>query len=190
MVMVVVVIKTKEYGGTMEGEYLTVAQIAQKTNIPETTVRRYLKLFETFFKSKTYGRTKKYQSDATEVISIIGQMYEDSKSTSEIRERLQSTVLQIIDVEKPEHVPVTINATSDIAILLEAQEMIVEAFREEIEEMRKSYSADNEKMLKEITSLQAEIIALRESQRQEKDRKEPVEGVSFFQKIINFFKAR
>lgn len=174
-------------GDSVVEEYLTVAQIAEKTNVPDTTVRRYLKLFETFFKSKAYGRTKKYSPDAVEIILVISKLYEESKSTSEIRERLQSTVLQIIDIEKPEHVPVTINTTSDIAILLEAQETIVQAFREEIEEMRKGYNADNEKMVKEIAALRTEIVALRDIHQQEKERQEASAKLSLIEKIRKFF---
>lgn len=89
-------------------EWLSVAEISSITNIPENTIRRYSKVYSRHFRAKQYGKTKKYSSDAVELVKAIYSYYQAGTNTDEIREILQGQHSQVLDVqEEPHHKPIT-----------------------------------------------------------------------------------
>jgi len=58
-------------------EWLTIAELAERTAIPEPSVRRYLKIFSDFFTYKGGSRGKRFEETAAKVLIRIKQLYDE-----------------------------------------------------------------------------------------------------------------
>jgi len=88
----------------MVEEWLSIAEIAEKTGIPENTARRYVGKFSDFIQVKSTGRAKKYPPDTIQVVERISQLYQAGKGTDEIYELLsreQPLMVRIDEEEQP-----------------------------------------------------------------------------------------
>lgn len=65
-------------------EWLTIAELAERTKVPEPSVRRYLKAFGDFFNHKGGSRGKRYEDTAVKVLIRIKQLFEDGYQTDAI----------------------------------------------------------------------------------------------------------
>ncbi len=61
----------------MMDSWLSVSQLSEMTEIPETTVRRYTHKFQDFFRYEKRGRGKKFHPDSIKVIQRIASLYEE-----------------------------------------------------------------------------------------------------------------
>lgn len=57
-------------------DWLSVANLSEKLEIPETTIRRYLNHFNEYFQSEKIGRGKKYHVHSIEVLQRIASLYD------------------------------------------------------------------------------------------------------------------
>jgi len=139
-----------------EGEWLTIAEIAAKTDIPETTLRRYAQTFRDYLPSETDGRATRYPPEAVQTFQQIAWMYQQGHKTREIRQWLASKV------------PPSTTVVVEDSTLVEAQSRVVQQLLETIHEMKTA----NERMARELEQLRAELAAAREEARQrEEERK-------------------
>lgn len=69
-------------------EWLSISQLSNKTEIPESTVRRYTNKFDKFFRYEKRSRGKKYHPESLEVLNRIATLYNDELQADEIEERL------------------------------------------------------------------------------------------------------
>lgn len=97
---------------------LKVADIAEQTKIPESSVRRYLRQFNDFITSKRFGRATVYSQDVVPLITRIGNLYTEGKSTTEIFEILKRDT------------PITISPDSTEAALAPTTYTTIEQFTE------------------------------------------------------------
>lgn len=68
--------------------WLSISQLSEVTEIPETTVRRYTNKFQAFFRYEKRGRGKKFHPDSIEVIKRIALLYEQDYEAEEIEKIL------------------------------------------------------------------------------------------------------
>ena len=80
--------------------YLTVGELVQKTGIPETTVRRYLGIYNSFINSKKFGNTTKYNENCVKVIKNIYKKYQNGMKTEEIRDFLAESEPQYLEIRQ------------------------------------------------------------------------------------------
>ncbi|MEH7452294.1 MerR family transcriptional regulator [Gottfriedia acidiceleris] len=78
-------------------EWITITELAERTNIPEPTVRRYLKLFKTFFKDNGGSRSKRYEEQGVKILVRIKNLYDSGRDTEEISGILTTEFSMIID---------------------------------------------------------------------------------------------
>lgn len=83
-------------------EWLTVSELAERTDIAESTVRRYLNNFEMFFNDKGGKRSKRYEEMAVKVLNRIRELYEKGFESVEVRRVLSEEFSLIIDGESSE----------------------------------------------------------------------------------------
>lgn len=83
-------------------EWLSIAEIADKSGIPENTARRYVGKFSDFIQVKSTGRAKKYPPETIGVVERISQLYQGGKSTDEIYELLSREQPLVVEVEQEE----------------------------------------------------------------------------------------
>lgn len=116
-------------------KYLSIAEIAELADIPNSSCRRYLADFEAFFMVKGGSRVKKYEATAVDILKRIKQLYDDGMGTTEIHSVLVNEFPLVVDGEKLErkeeaaaHVP-GLATSEDI-------EGIKQAFRDEFMNMK------------------------------------------------------
>ncbi|WP_332633089.1 MerR family transcriptional regulator [Halalkalibacter flavus] len=113
----------------MEIAWITVADIHKETNIPESTIRRYIKNYAEYFKTKKVGRAIKYSDDAIEIILYIAALFNDKYSSEEVAEKLQNKYAMTINVEeKPKRHEVTTDppAEKDNELVMKLMQTIME----------------------------------------------------------------
>ncbi|MEQ7805401.1 DNA-binding protein [Priestia megaterium] len=70
-------------------KWLSVKELSEETNIPTSTIRRYIDKFQYFFIQKEDHRPKQYEAAAATVLLKIKQLYDEGFQAEEINEALQ-----------------------------------------------------------------------------------------------------
>lgn len=78
-------------------EWLSVTQLSNSLEIPETTTRRYLNSFEEYFRWEQVGRGKKYEPSSVEILQRIAMLYGTDRETIEIKKILANEYAFTID---------------------------------------------------------------------------------------------
>src|SRR5690625_7958050 len=79
---------------------LSVAQLSKVSEIPETTVRRYLNNLKEYFRSERIGRGKKYHPESIELLQRIAMLYSEDRGTVEIKKILADEYSFVVIDEK------------------------------------------------------------------------------------------
>lgn len=90
---------------------LTVSELSKITEIPESTVRRYLSRFEAYFPFDARGKGKKYRPESVEVLKQIALLYSEGYQANEIEPMLANRFSFTIDnspeaTTQPQYKPV------------------------------------------------------------------------------------
>ncbi|WP_233191699.1 MerR family transcriptional regulator [Sporosarcina sp. P18a] len=179
-------------GGDNMAEWLTIPQLAERSKIAESTVRRYLSTFCYFFNDKGGKRSKRYDSKAVEVLKRIRKLFGDGKESSEVRRILSQEFSMTVDGDSSEDDSDNKTENIDLPALTTSQDVVV--IRELLEEQR-----DFNKTLLNILHQQETRIQLMEEMQNSKvaatteaienteedgpETKEP-EKKSFFQRLF------
>ncbi|QDZ88696.1 MerR family transcriptional regulator [Priestia megaterium] len=78
-------------------EWLSVKELAEKTTIPENTVRRYIDRFNDFFTSHNGNRSKRYEKSALKILAHIKNLYDGGYKTEQIDIELRKDFAVTID---------------------------------------------------------------------------------------------
>lgn len=153
-------------------KYLTIAEIAEQADIPNSTCRRYLAAFEPFFLVKGGNRVKKYEATSVDVLKRIKQLYDEGQDTNEIHNVLVNEFPMVIDSDKQqesnEQVTVPGLATSeDIAVIREELQEI-KAFNAHLLQEMKNQHLYYEKKFEELKHDRELVHSLRGSMEQRK----------------------
>lgn len=114
-------------GGDDIKGWLTINELADKTGIPDSTIRRYISKFSDFFMVKGGTRSKRYEDTAAKVLLRIKDLYDKGLETEQTYNTLLKEFPRIVDEQapqEPEALPAL--ATSDditeIKQMLKAQQ--------------------------------------------------------------------
>lgn len=83
-------------------EWLDVMQLAEQTNLPDSTVRRYLMKFNDFFTYKGGKRSRRYESSAIRVLLRIKALYAEGFESSEVAKTLLDEFPVVVNGEQTE----------------------------------------------------------------------------------------
>lgn len=83
-------------------EWLNIQELAHQTNIPDTTIRRYISKFSTFFIYKGGARSRRYEDTAVKVLIRIKQLYDDGHESEEVDNTLRNEFSVVIDGDNEE----------------------------------------------------------------------------------------
>lgn len=186
-----------ETGGTMGGrdemtttkqiekEFLTITELAEETDIAETTVRRYLNTFEEFFISNERKRNKKYDPMAIKVLQRIRDLYENGSDKKEIQVVLGNEFFVTVD-ENNEEKP---DISREIVVALEEQKELTKKLFEALQRQEIIIQQQGQmiQQLLENQEQQKQIATTTEEERANNEPKEIVEKVEkkgFFQRIF------
>lgn len=81
-------------------EWLNIQELAEQTNIPDTTIRRYISKFSNFFIHKGGARSRRYEDTAVKVLIRIKQLYDDGHESEEVDNTLRKEFAVVIDGDK------------------------------------------------------------------------------------------
>lgn len=156
----------------MVSKYLTVAEIAEQTDIPNSTCRRYLATFEAFFAVKGGSRLKKYEGSAVDVLKRIKGLYEEGLETNEIFDVLKGEFPLVVNDEEQRESSesvhtstlATIDDIEEIKTALEEQKEFNQALLQEMKQQHLYY----ERKFDELRYDREFVHSLRESMQQRK----------------------
>lgn len=106
---------------------LTIKQIADTLQIPESTIRFYRDRFEEYVPSIGTGRKRRYPENAIEVFRIIAESYERNMTAEEIKERLSLEFARNIDILETNSSSATVTQQEEFQ---KVTSMLAQAIRE------------------------------------------------------------
>lgn len=158
----------------MVNKYLTITEIAEQTDIPNSTCRRYLSTFEAFFMFKGGSRLKKYESSAVNVLKRIKGLYEEGLESHEIFDVLKNEFPLVVNGDEQQRemneesptVPglATSEDIAEIKKALDEQKQFNQALLQEMKQQHLYY----EKKFDELKRDRELVSSLRQSMEQRK----------------------
>jgi Fic family protein len=165
----------------MMNKYLTIAELERQTDIPNSTIRRYIAAFEAFFTVKGGSRLKKYDESAVNVLKRIKYLYDEGLESHEIFEVLKTEFPLVVNSEEQpessEQSPVvpalaTGEDLEEIKMALEEQKQFNQALLQKMNEQHLYY----EKKFEELKTDRELISSLRDSMLQRKLESSEIEN--------------
>lgn len=157
----------------MADRWLSVVELAERANIPESTTRRYLTRFDMFFVSDGKVRGQKYHPDSIAILARIKSLYDSGSKSEDIMSVLASEFPMAHEVEeeveKPPSAP-PYATKEDIDIIKEMiARMMAEimAQREEIKRLESGFNQDE--LIRQVTELE-ERLKQKDREIEERDR--------------------
>ncbi|MFO7296304.1 MAG: MerR family transcriptional regulator [Clostridia bacterium] len=139
----------------MAEHWMTITEIAQQLNLPETTVRRYARVFADYIRSKTVGRTTRYPSETVQLFAQISELFRQGYTSRDVAEWLQRKspkTIVVAEEENNHHPPPPVEA---VVMLVEAQNKLIDELKTEVTQLRKELEAARQ----EIAATKQEIAA-------------------------------
>ena len=181
-------------------EWLNIMELAERANIPDTTVRRYIAKFSVFFFHVGGKRSRRYKSSAVDILLRIKALYDGGYQSSEVAKQLEKDFPMILDGDKTDgnlekaDTPALMTAEDiwemkqelielkDIKKELKSTQDELKAVKEIIEKMPRNF-LDLENSMKELLRKQNQLLLGKPSQEEEEK-----ELVSKEEKKEGFFK--
>jgi DNA-binding transcriptional MerR regulator len=138
-------------------KWLSMKELVRLSNLPETTIRRYMNLFHQFVDTKEFGKHKKYSSSVPELMVRIAELYNHNKNTMEVheilaKERGHIVIVPTEGVDTSSQFPVT-----PVEVLLQQNQIVVDSLQELIGTQRNEI----ELLKKGMEHLQKELEELK-----------------------------
>ena len=83
-------------------EWLNIMELAERTKIPDTTVRRYITKFNVFFFHVGGTRSRRYKSSGVEVLLRIKALYDGGYESEEVARQLEQDFPMVLDGDRVE----------------------------------------------------------------------------------------
>jgi len=175
-------------------EWFSINELAARTNIPDTTVRRYIGKFSDFFLAKGGTRSKKYEDSAVKILIRIKDLYDSGFETEAIESTLRTEFSTVVVVgedgetveEKPSapmHTLATADDINEIKAALKRQEefnkLLFEKLNQQDTYIKESLQKRDQMLMDSLRSVQEEKKVLLEAAASRESQKS-----SFFSKLF------
>lgn len=171
-------------------EWLNIQELADQTNIPDTTIRRYISKFGAFFIFKGGARSRRYEDTAVKVLIRIKQLYDNGHESEEVDNTLRKEFAVIIDGDKEEPFEKTITpalaTADDMAEIKEAlkqqqefNKLLIEKLVDQERYIKESLEKRDHLFLESIKAIQEEKRTLLEKTSPAEEKKP-----SFFKRFF------
>lgn len=150
--------------------YLNINELAEKTGIPDTSVRRYIAKFPHFFKYKGGTRSRRYEEKGVKILIRIKALYDSGYETDQADEILMREFPMIIDGDKVEEKSVIpyMATADDVAEIVRRE---TEPLKKALEEQMNFNKVLLEKLEQQQNSLDKRDKLLLESIKEIQERK-------------------
>lgn len=153
-------------------KYLSIAEIAELVDIPNSTCRRYLASFESFFLVKGGSRLKKYEISSVDILKRIKQLYDEGMDTTEIHSVLINEFPLVIESDKQqesnEQAHGSALATSEDILEIKEELQELKSFNVQLLQEMKNQHLYYEKKFEELKHDRELIGSLKNSMEQRK----------------------
>ena len=123
---------------------LTIKEIAQVLNIPESTARYYRDKWPEYIPTSGQGRNKRYEPAAVDILRLIAEGLRNGRSATEIENDLSLKYQAIMDIEpEPQQLPQQRSSS------LELYQQDIES-RQELAEAIRALVEQNQELIKEL----------------------------------------
>jgi len=123
---------------------LTIKEIAQVLNIPESTARYYRDKWPEYIPTSGQGRNKRYEPAAVDILRLIAEGLRNGRSATEIENELSLKYQAIMDIEpEPQQLPQQRSSS------LELYQQDIES-RQELAEAIRALVEQNQELIKEL----------------------------------------
>ncbi|MCL6573879.1 MAG: helix-turn-helix domain-containing protein [Bacillus sp. (in: Bacteria)] len=168
-------------------KWLTIIELSEKTNIAESTVRRYIQKFPDFFISKGGSRSKRYEDTAIKILVRIKNLFDSGYESDMVDSTLRSEFAMVVDGGNKEDRESTSTPRQDTArdileikhalkeqaeALKQQQEfnkLLVEKLKEK-EERDKEYYKRFDETIRRVREEKQAILQIAVAQEQEKKK--------------------
>lgn len=140
-------------------ELLTIAEIAKRINIPESTARFYRDRFDEYIPSQGKGRSKRYKPEAIEVLRLIAERFKNNHTATDIADELSLKYSRFVDARPEQQQQTAVEQQQGSAMVVRLMESQVLA----IQQMATAMQVVAEQS-KEIESLRNELKVIKEEQ--------------------------
>ena len=128
----------------MAQELMTIKEIAQVLNIPESTARYYRDKWPEYIPTSGQGRNKRYEPAAVDILRLIAEGLRNGRSATEIENELSLKYQAIMDIEpEPQQLPQQRSSS------LELYQQDIES-RQELAEAIRALVEQNQELIKEL----------------------------------------
>ncbi|SFD03406.1 Protein of unknown function [Bacillus sp. OV322] len=153
-------------------EWFSIIELAEKTNIPDTTVRRYISKFPNFFTHKGGSRSRRYEDTAVQVLVRIKNLFDEGYETDQVDSKLRNEFAVIIDdnnvVENDERVVTPTLATFEdmleikkaLADQMEFNKLLLEKLNNQENYIKESLDKRDRQLMESLRTIQEEKKAL------------------------------
>ncbi len=120
-------------------EFYNITKMAKILKIPESTARYYRDRYPEFILSIGSGRKKRYKKETLEVLRIICEMANNSKTAEEIKERLGqefSRNIEVIEEIVVEQQYKFLEVISNSLVNIADQKKEIQELRKEVKELK------------------------------------------------------
>lgn len=103
-------------------EWFNISELAEKTSIPESSVRRYIAKFPDFFMSKGGTRSKRYEDSSVKILIRIKNLFDNGLESEEVDRTLRKEFPMVVDGDKVEEksVSLVMPTVEDVAEIKQA----------------------------------------------------------------------
>lgn len=178
-------------------EWFNINELAEKTNIPDTSVRRYIAKFPHFFLYKGGARSRRYEDSSVKVLIRIKNLYDNGYETEQADEILRQEFPMIVDGDKvtggeEKAVTPALATSEDVAELKEAIALLLEKSKrqEEFNRLLSDKLDQQQKYIEESLNKRDQLLleSIREKQEEKLDEtaaaQEKEEKSSFFSRLF------
>lgn len=143
-------------------EWLDFSQVAERLNVPESTIRRYGKQFERFIEYREYNRKRRLSPESVALLSRVKNLLDNDFTVLEVKELLtrerdgNMTPEQAAEAHRADEETTELNAIKTIhALMIRHQESNVEMAKnlQEATERIEQLTYTMEQMARELKQL-------------------------------------
>lgn len=146
-------------------EWYTITELAEKTSIPDTTIRRYIAKFNDFFVFKGGSRSRRYEETAIKILVRIKNLFDSGYETEQVDATLRNEFAMVVDGDKEEKESTTpaLATAEDILEIKEAlkaqtefNKLLVEKLEQQEQYIKESIERRDAQLMESIRAMQEE----------------------------------
>jgi len=146
--------------------WLSIKEMADQSNVPESTTRRYLQRFDAFFRYEKRSRGRRYHYEGIPIISQVKQFYDNGYEAEAIEEILMKQFPFVADdeglIEQEKEVLTPIPTTEDIRqVVAKEVERATKSLHDEIRRNQDYINKRLEERDKRLMEVMSEMLEQR-----------------------------